>query len=347
LQGSLVLGDDAGTDSTGQPHSGSVALGSGDDGAAPFSGGHSGSSSSGDDVKGPDDASDPAGDDGGVSGESGSGCDFSGTWATKLTINVNWVPQGVQSVIIAPGTGIIQQWVKSIRTVKAGATIDTATVCGITLPDFSGTNFVGGETYGVRFPDSLFDSSFLPSFAIQGTLSDATPRAFFNTKAAAVLLGMTLANAATVAWPTPVNTSVDSDKDGLGGVTVTAATGPTPDGTGNYSNFPVDIASDRANRLGIVIRQVTQLAGQASDCDHISGTVTIPQLPNTPTGKYAIDSHVIDCKLVDGSACAPSQAAFLDGTQPVFSPAMTAGAATFISVRMTSGTCAAVRQTLP
>jgi hypothetical protein len=273
-------------------------------------------------------------------------CDFSGTWATKVTINVNWIPQGLTGVILAPGSGVIQQWIRSTRTVSGTSTTDTAVVCGVALPDFSGTSFVGGETYGVRFPDSLFDSGYLPSFVIAGTLADNSPTTTFSTKASAVLIGLTLANPTTTTWPTTVTTAVDSDKDGNPGVTVNAATGPIPGrDSGTYSPFPVDVLSDRANQLFIVIRQVTQLAGAAVDCNHLSGAATIPKIPNTSSGKYAIDSHVIGCNLIAGGQCSSSQVTFVDDTQPVFSPT---GSATFSSLRMPSGaTCGDVRTMLP
>jgi len=161
-----------------------------------------------------------------------------------------------------------------------------------------------------------------------------------------VLIGLTMANPTTAPWPATITTAVDSDKDGNPGVTVNAATGPIPGrDSGTYSPFPVDVLSDRANQLFIVIRQVTQLAGAAVDCNHLSGMTTIPKIPNTSSGKYAIDSHVIGCNLVAGGQCSSAQITFIDDTQPVFSPS---GSATFSSVRMTSGaTCSDVRAMLP
>ena len=307
--------------------------GPGDDGANP-----------GDDASADDDSGD-AGTS--TSADGASNCNFSGTWATHITIDVSWVPQGLMGVILAPGTGKIDQWIKSVRTVNGTATTDIAIVCGIGLPDFSGTSFVGGETYGVRFPASLFDSGFLPSFAIHGTLGGSSPQATFVTSSSAALIGLTLANPTTATWPTTVTTAVDSDMDNNPGVTVNAATGLIPgsaDG-GIYSDFPVDVFKSRANQLFIVIRQVTQLSGAATDCNHISGSTTIPQIPDTSTGKYAIDSHVIGCNLTAGGMCSASQTSFIDGTQPVFSPS---GTASFASVRMKTGAaCADVRAALP
>jgi hypothetical protein len=241
---------------------------------------------------------------------------------------------------------VIQQWIRSTRTVSGTATTDTAVVCGIALPDFSGTSFVGGETYGVRFPDSLFDNGFLPPFAISGALADNSPTTTFSTKASAVLLGLTLPSPTTTPWPSTISTAVDTDKDGNPGITVNAATGAIPGrDSGTYSEFPVDVLSDRGNQLFIVIRQVTQLDGAAIDCNHLSGTTTIPKIPNTSSGKYAIDSHVIGCNLAAGGTCASSQTTFIDDTQPVFTPS---GSATFASVRVKSGSsCGDVRATFP
>jgi hypothetical protein len=340
LQGELVELGDASPLQSGQS-SGGLTGGSSSGGGGTSSGGPASDDGSA--------LSDGAGDDSGSTNTPDGGsstCDFDGTWATKITIDVSWVPQGLMGVILAPGTGKIQQWIKSVRVVKGTSTTDTAVVCGIALPDFSGTSFVGGETYGVRFPPSLFDSGFLPSFAIFGTMGGTSPTSTFVTTTSATLIGLTLANPTTAAWPATITTAVDSDMDGNPGVTVSAAVGPIPGKDGGvYSEFPVDVLADRANELFIVIRQVTQLSGAATDCNHIAGTTTIPKIPNTSSGKYGIDSHVIGCNLAAGGMCSQSQINFIDGTQPVFSPS---GAATFASLRMKSGaTCDDARSALP
>lgn len=303
-----------------------------------------------------------AGDDSGSMGGSSSGggpahggadggtmptmpCDFNGTWATKLTIPVNWVPQGIMSVILQPGSGTINQWIMQSR-VQSGTTLtDTTVVCGIDLPDFAGTVVAGAEAYGVRFPDSLFDDHYLPSFTITGTLSAATTNAQYTTTAAAALLGIDLASPTTAAWPSAIDAiaeSVDSDHDGNPGVTAFAATGAS------YSFIPTDIyKTNRASAVYVVIRQVTQVSGTVGDCNHISGSVTIPQLTDSNgDSKYAIDSHVIGCELEgDGGTCNDLQWSFIDGTQPVFSPT---GSSTFASVRMpATTTCSQVRTMLP
>jgi len=277
----------------------------------------------------------------GTAGPPSGGCDLNGTWASHITIDVSWVPQGATGVILAPGTGRIVQWLKATRVQNGTSTTDVAVVCGIQLPDFSGTQLAGAETYGVRFPDALFDDDLLPSFVIVGGLSDTVAGATYTTKPVAALLGLSLANPTTAPWPSTVTSSIDQDNDGKPGITLAMAHG------GRYSDAPVDFSkSPRADRLYVVIRQVTAISAKVDDCDHVSGTVSIPQIASGSGGKYAIDSHVVGCRLDDGSGdCDATQASFVDATQPVFSPS---GGSTFTSARVSSDTtCAAVRAMFP
>jgi hypothetical protein len=273
--------------------------------------------------------------------EAGGACDFSGTWGNRVTINVSWVPQGLTGVILAPGSGQIKQWTLTRRATSGQTTTEIAFVCGIVLPDFSGTQIAGSETYGVRFPDSIFDTGVLPSFTITGSITGSGPTATYGTSPSAALLGLTLPGATTAPWPATIATAVDSDQDGKPGVTAAIAQG------GGYSAAPVDgFKTQRADRLYVAIRQVTEISASATDCDHFAGTVTIPLIPDSSVGKYAVDSHVIGCNLAfDGGDCNASQTSFVDTTQPVFSPS---GGTSFSSVRLASdATCATVRRELP
>jgi hypothetical protein len=280
-----------------------------------------------------------------VNAEAGT-CDFNGTWGSLMTIDVAWAPQGlnVQAFILAPGSGQIKQWIKGVRVQHGDTLTDTTVVCGIALPDFKETASVGGETYGVVFPNSLFDNAYLPTFNVAATLSGLGTGATYRSTASAALLGLTMANPTTDPWPATVTTVTDPDKDGIPGVSIAVAQG------GLYADVPVGIPGFfqpviRANKLSVAIRQVTLVQGTVQDCDHISGTVTIPQIG----GQYAINSHVVACEIDgNGGPCttsgSSSQAAFVDNTQPVFTPS---GTTTFQSARLPSNaTCAAVRATL-
>jgi hypothetical protein len=310
----------------------------------------------------PEAANDSTGDEAADSGSSGDGgdgyvdsaddfadasdgasCDFTGTWATRIVIDVNWVPQGIMGVILAPGSGQITQWLLSKRSVNGSDTTDTASVCGIALPDFSGTAIAGGEKYGIQFPDALFDSGDLQTFTITGTLSGSGPGATFSTSPTAVLLGLTLSSPTSAPWPATITTEVDSDMDGKPGVTAWVS----QDADAGYSEIQVDPFGGRGDRVYLAIRQVTSISGNALDCDAFSGLVNIPQIADTTgTPKYAIDSHVLGCRLTDDAGdCSAGQTTFVDTTQPVFSPS---GATTFASVRVADdATCMTARQRLP
>jgi hypothetical protein len=278
-----------------------------------------------------------------ASSDGGTTCDFNGTWGARVSIDVGWTPQGVTGIILASGSGTIRQWLQSTRVQNGSSITETSVVCGIALPDFQGTAIAGGEVYGIHFPDSLFDSGQLPPFTIDGTVSGLTPGSTYSSVPSAVLLGLTLSNPVSAPWPATITTQVDMDKDGNPGVTANAVPG------GSYSNPPVDIfKTQRADKLYVAIRQVSQISATVTDCDHITGTVSIPVLmdPLSGASKAAIDSHVLGCEIAGTMAnCTSTQASFVDNTQPVFTPS---GPTTFASLRLPSGsTCATVRQRLP
>jgi hypothetical protein len=326
-------GDDAAGSSGGGSSSGYASSGSSSSGLA-----------LGDDASG-------ASDDGGEPDPASDGppgtCNYEGIWASELTIDVTWMPQGLTSIILASGSGQIKQWIRGSRTQQGMTLTDATVVCGVDLPDFQGTAIVGMETYGVVFPSALFDSHVLPVFTVSGTISGQQAGATYTTIPSAALIGLSMTNPATDPWPATVTTEVDDDMDSKPGVTIDVASGATDGGV--YSGVPVGIPAFaqptvRADKLYVAIRQVTAVSGTVQDCDHISGTVTIP----TIAGKAGIDSHVLGCELAAGGDCttgASSQASFVDNTQPVFTPT---GSATFKSLRVPAGTsCASVRQMLP
>jgi hypothetical protein len=328
--------------------------GGGDAGATPDGGavqGDAGGSDGGDGgmaTQGSDAGPDASTADAGSTSPDGGACDFAGTWGAEITIDVTWAAGGILDIVIAPGSGTIKQWLLSTRTQNGKTVTDTAVVCGIQLPDFQGNAELVNETYGIRFPNSLFDSGDLTPFAINGTVSGSTPTATYTTTPAAALLGLTLANPTTAVWPATITTEIDEDDDSKPGITANVV----PPG-GGYSYVPLDISVisfpttvARADELYVVIRQVTSVSAQFSDCNHSSGSVTVPQITDTSsnTKKYAIDSHVIGCSVNGtGTDCSANQTTFVDENQPVFVPSAT----TFVSQRFPTGsTCANVRSAL-
>jgi len=232
----------------------------------------------------------------------------------------------------------------SDRVASGTSTTDTAVVCGITLPDFSGTGFVGGETYGIRFPSSLFDSGFILKFSLPGTIEDSSPTAAFDTAASAVLIGLTLADHGGVALD-----DLDPGRHRQGHA-------PRRHGQG----------SDRTAR-GWRQRDLRAHSGRSVRGPRERGVRRHPpgDGPRRPRERLqppfrnrddTQDSERHEWQICDrfarhwvwavggGGDCSSTQTSFVDGTQPVFSP--TAGTA-FTSVRMPGATCAAVRQALP
>jgi hypothetical protein len=284
-----------------------------------------------------------------------AGCDFNGTWATRITIGVTWQPQGLTNLILQPGSGTIMQWVKGVRVQSPDAPrslMDDSVVCGIALPDFQATALGLNEVYGVRFPDTLFDDQYVPPFTVSGALDEQMTK--YSTTQTAVLLGLTMNSPTTDPWPATVPTAVDMDNDGNPGVTIGVAHGPLATPTisaSSYSYIPTEILipppiipAPGASSLYVAIRQITVTTGTVQDCNTITGTVSIPVIESKP----AIDSHILGCALVDGGHCTTgtsSQTSFLDNSEPVFTPTNTTS---FKSVRLAAGaTCADVRAALP
>src|SRR6202012_870578 len=101
-------------------------------------------------------------------------------------------------------------WIKGVRTQTGKALSDDTAVCGIALPDFKGS--VLSETYGVRFPNSLFDDDgLLAHFTANSALSKLTPGATFSTTTTAVQLGVGLSQPTVNPWPAVVTQRVDQD----------------------------------------------------------------------------------------------------------------------------------------
>ncbi len=256
-------------------------------------------------------------------------CDLTGTWATKIVIPVTWsATLGIQA-----GSGEIVQYTMDTRAQTGTSFTDAVKVCGITSPDYKSRPIFGGELYGVRFPDSLFDAGDLPVFTAHGALSEAMTGATYSLSDVLVLLGATMTRPLTDPWPAApggVNSTLGSN--GKPGITVLAAAEP------GYSFPPVNLTrTRRAASFQIAIRNVGSSAGTVETCDRLTGSATVAVI----AGKPAIDNHVIGCTRTDNADCEPRQYVFIDSQNPVFSPS---GAGTVVSVRLPDGaTCADVR----
>ena len=270
----------------------------------------------------------------GGTGGASNNCDLNGTWGTYITSPVTW--KG--TIALASGNGNLREWLLSTRTQTGNKTVDKAVPCAIQLPDFQGSSLAGGEKYGLRFPTASFDKGKVPATTLNGTLSGTTAGSTFSTPNTALLLGLSMNNAATATWPGNAGgiTSRDDDADTNPAFTTNAATGA------GYANFPLSITkSARADRLYVATRTVAALNGSLTSCSRIDGSVKFAVLGGTP----AINSHILGCSKVGGGSCTSGQAGFVDSNSPAFSPG---AGSKMISVKLSANaTCADVRKALP
>ena len=130
------------------------------------------------------------------------------------------------------------------------------------------------------------------AFQVDGTQTAWDIGATLNFSYVA-LIGFTMADAATAAWPTSyTGITMTNDAEGDMHVGLTAV----PRSGGTYKLPPTSIAqSARADQLYIVIRQVTSATLTRTACDQASGSAMFMH----------IDNHVVGCHVMGGSDCMP------------------------------------------
>jgi hypothetical protein len=260
-------------------------------------------------------------------------CNLEGTWAVKFVVPVSWKA----NVAVQGGQGEIVQWALSQRKRESDTTvIDSLKPCGSTVPDYKSQSIFGGETYGIRFPNSLFDGSSLKATHVRTRVASFAVGAAFESDLAPIQIGVNLPNPLSDAWPAKAQDLLahvqDADGNGKPGVTLDAATG------GGYAAPPVNFSrSKHADHFYVAIRNIAGMQGKISSCDRIDGNAVIPQV----AGKVALNSRVLGCHKTDGSDCTAAEASLLDRFQPDY---QVASQPTATLVRMAAGaTCAQVR----
>jgi hypothetical protein len=265
--------------------------------------------------------------------DAGNTCNLTGAWALKVTATVSWAG----TLVISAGTNQTVTFWALIQGTENGTTLSgTIVPCGIALPDFMSS--IGGLTYGVTFPNSIFDGGHLTPVNASLTVSSTAPGATVTTAAEANLIGINLANPATAAWPnlmTAQTDQVDADADGNPGVTGIPKSG-TP-----YSSIPVQIVPTAiyASQLYFALRSVISLNGTLNTCTNASGNATVSHL----------DNHIIGCRTMAadggiGSLCTSTETTFADNNSPV----LTTNSAKFTASMLTNAaTCPNVRAALP
>jgi hypothetical protein len=201
-------------------------------------------------------------------------CNFEGTWALKFTIPVAWAGNaGVQA-----GQGEIVQWARTERTQQGSEAITEHLVaCGSTVPDYKSQAMWGGETFGTRFADALFDSGRLQPRNVITHLSGAAPGHTYASDVVPTELGVAMADPLHDPWPSSAQAllpfAVDSDGDGRPGISLQTAHG---DG---LSRPPVSYnRRRRATHFDVAVRDLTSSTGRIVSCNRFEGTAHIPTM---------------------------------------------------------------------
>ena len=279
----------------------------------------------------------PGGPGCGADCKSTQSCDLNGTWALKIAATVKWPA----TQVLLAGNGPLTSWAKIQRTQNGANITDTITPCGLDIPAFSS---IIDETYKFDFSPSAFSNlSTLPSVTATYACSSSGPGAFCQTPFGVVMLG---ADATMVPdaelGELPANDDFgpflrDHDGDGL-----PAMTGSVP---ASNAQVPVRIVVQgaetivyRADRIYLVVRQISAFFGTIDNCDAISGDAVVTRA----------DSRVVGCRLSEpaseaGKNCEPDDVDFAD--QNKFSLVPTA--ATFLQKRIQGSNCVDVRAAFP
>lgn len=208
----------------------------------------------------------------------------------------------------------------------------TLTECGRFVPDVRSPQ--ADETFHLDYPGALFDRvpPILPSTTETVVLTKSGPGANFSLPATAFLMGTTLSNPVSAAWPSASGlTQRDMDGDGKPGVTADFRSG------GGYDE-PLTASSRstaRADKPYVASRLVFSLNGTLTSCTASSGSATVSHL----------DTRILGCKIAGSTRdCSGSERDFLDQNNPEYQP----GVASYRLAKLADGaSCASVRQALP
>jgi hypothetical protein len=259
-------------------------------------------------------------------GVCGSRCNLNGTFAIKLSIQINWNGTNV----VQGGSASWIEWARLQATQSGNALTGTLSDCGRSTPDFSSL----ADTYALDYPDTLFDHApaYLPSVSASVALGSNAPGATFALARVAFLSGVSLNDPLQDAWPNSVAgvSQVDMDNDGKPGVTASYIN----DSRHAYPPTSTNVGATHADAPYEAERLVFGLNGTLTSCTQASGSANVTR----------VDTHVIGCHLTNGGSCDPGDTNFFDTNRPVYNPA----SATYSLVKIAdNATCATVRSTLP
>jgi hypothetical protein len=264
-------------------------------------------------------------------GVCGTVCDFSGTYALKLTLASTWSSGSV----IASGSGTFNFWMKVQATQAGNSLAVSVTECGRYIPPFRAS--LVSETFLYGYPNSLFDGNFLPSSATTATLGNSSPTASFALPRMATQMGVNMADPINGSWPSTAagiaaGIRVDMDGDGKPGVTAEYANG------GSYI-YPRTSSSlfgyNRADNPYVASRVSFSLSGSMSSCTAGSGTASFTH----------VDTRIFACNRASSTTdCTAAEADFLDTNCLNYA----LGSASYSLLKVANGaSCSTIRAALP
>lgn len=258
-------------------------------------------------------------------GVCGTVCDLDGTFALKLTAPCSWPSSQTRRA----GSGTLIYWLKADLDQTGTNVAASVTECGRVKPPVTNT---ADETVLSGFSDNLYDNDYLPSSSAALTLSTASPGASFSWPLTANLMGISMTDPKTDAWPTAASQvsaarRIDMDGDGKPGMTGSYDGGDYP----RTSTF----GSGRADLFYFGARLAFSLSGSLTSCSASSGSATV---------RHA-DMRIFGCNRLNSTQdCSTSESDLLDTT----TPPLTVGAGSYTLTRLPNGSsCAAVRAALP
>ena len=265
----------------------------------------------------------------GTGGTNGAPCEPRTTYAeaSHLVVNVSW-SAGLAST---GGTGQVHVWGKVVYTASGNTLTGMLQPCGIALPPTTLTALAGGGMILIEVPNTAWDAPSMPRFQVDGTQSGWNVGSTLSFSYAA-LVGFTMANPTTAAWPTSyADITMTNDAEGDNHVGLTAI----PRSGNGFTLPPTSLLqTSRVDQVYIVVRQVTSAMLTRTACDAASGSATFAHFNN----------HVVGCHVMGGADCVAEQIGFVDMNRTIYQ--VTSATAQTKLVADTA-TCADVRAALP
>jgi hypothetical protein len=284
--------------------------------------------------------------------DAGTHCDLLGEFGIRLVVDLAWGGRSGGLVgLTDDGRGkLVVHLLASFDSIDSGTLTlhATARSCGVSLPTFYSTTLC--EAYEPVFPTTMWESSKMPSFPLNGRLQCLDPGCIVSIDAHTVLLGIELDNP-EAPWPTATQTPQlscadgkgvkcfpDHDGDGQPGLTVHVTTEGVVNGTfsscsGQYNKRGAPLSASIAAIFGGIRRTDRVLSGVRMK---LGGSATIGPSCDSGSGSGIaeyVNSRAWSCLVQPGTynfpyanqaagpntACTSSEASFMDANLPIYS----------------------------